>query len=284
VGQLARRSLAEEGWTFLMFPLKTTALPSSAEGLERLLNESVRRVFDVEVDPVTIRDASYPSLAEISITLDGASLRPDPPRPQLVSGKTSPALEAGRLTVRASALSIGPATVDLALFARAVHLGQGRNSNDEIVLSLDDAAEGKIEISAPLADLEQVIAKIAKDQAGKHGVAIETVQLTARTTSPRSLEAEVRLKARKLFLSASIRITGQLDLDSELNAKISCLECKGDGAIAAIACGTLDPHLRKLDGREFPLMSLPLGEIRLRDVRIGVSDKLSVTAEFGSAV
>jgi hypothetical protein len=29
---------------------------------------------------------------------------------------------------------------------------------------------------------------------------------------------------------------------------------------------------------------LPLGEIRLHDVRLGVGDKLSVTAEFGSAV
>lgn len=267
-----------------MFPLKTAALPSSAAALARLLNESLRRVFDVGLDPVTIRDASYPNLAEINIALDRARLRPDPPQAQLVSGKTSPSLQVGQLAVHASALSIGPATVDLALSARAVHLGQGKDSNDEIVLSLNDAAEGKIEVSTSLADLEEVIAKIATGEAGKHGVTIEDVQLAARATSPRSLEVEVRLRARKLFLSASIRIAGQLDLDTELNAKISGLKCKGAGAIAAIACGVLDPHLQRLDGREFSLMSLPLGEIRLRDVRLGVSDKLSVTAEFGSAV
>jgi hypothetical protein len=266
-----------------MFPLKTSTLPSSAEGLERLLNESLRRVFDVAADPATIRDASYPNLAEIDISLDGASLRPDPPRPQLISGKTTPAVQVDSLAVHASALSIGPATVDLSLSARAMHLGQAKDSNDEIVLTAVSVAEGKIEISAPLAQLEEAIAKIAKEQAGKHGVTIENVQLTARTTSPRSLEAEVRLRARKLFLSASIRITGQLNLDSELNARISSLKCKGDGAIAALACGVLDPHLRKLDGREFSLMSLPLGEIRLHDVRLGVGDKLSVTAEFGPA-
>ena len=267
-----------------MFPLNTTTLPSSAEALELLLNESLRRVFDVDADPVRIRDASYPNLAEINISLDGARLLPDPPRPQLISGKTSPAIQVGQLAVRAAALSIGPATVDLALSARALRLDQGKDSNDKIVVSLRDAAEGKIEISAPLADLEEVIAKIAKGEAAKHGVTIEDVQLTVRATSPRSLEVEVRLRARKLFLSASVRITGQLDLDSELNAKISGLKCKGDGAIAAIACGILDPHLQRLDGREFSLMSLPLGEIRLGDVRIAVTDKLSVTAEFGSAV
>ena len=50
-----------------------------------------------------------------------------------------------------------------------------------------------------------------------------------------------------------------------------------------VACGILQPYLQKADGREFPLMSLPLGEIQLRDVRVAVSDKLSVTAEFGGA-
>ena len=84
-------------------------------------------------------------------------------------------------------------------------------------------------------------------------------------------------------MSAALRIIGQLDLDEKLNAKISGLDCTGEGAIASVACGVLKPHLQKIDGREFPLMSLPLGEVRLRDVRIAVGDKLSVTAEFGSA-
>lgn len=267
-----------------MFPLFTATLPSSAEALERLLNESLRGLFAVKADPVRILDASYPTLAEINVSLDGARLQPDPPRPELISGATSPALQVERFSVHAFGLSIGPITADLSISASEVHLGQSRDSDDEIVLSLRDASDGKIEISAPLANLEEGIARIAKGEAGKHGVTIENVQLTARATSPRSLEVEVRLRARKLFLSASIQVTGQLDLDSELNAKISGLKCKGDGAIAAIACGVLDPHLQKLEGREFPLMSLPLGEVRLRDVRLAVSDRLSVTAEFGSAV
>jgi hypothetical protein len=50
-----------------------------------------------------------------------------------------------------------------------------------------------------------------------------------------------------------------------------------------LACGILKPYLEKIDGRAFPLMSLPLGEIRLHDVRLTVGDKLCVTAEFGSA-
>ena len=267
-----------------MFPLKTATFPSSAEALERLLNESLRHIFEVDVDPVTVLDASYPRLVEINVSLDHARVRSNPPRPQLISGKSSPALQVGQFNLQAAHLSIGPATVDLSLSSRDVDLVQGEDAQGELVLSLQDAAEGKIEISTALADLEKVIATMAKDQAGKHGVTIENVQLTAREKSAHSLEAEVRLQARKLFMSASIRVTGQLDLDDELNAKISGLKCKGDGAIAAVACGVLTPHLEKLNGREFALMSLPLGEVRLRDVRLAVTDKLCVTAEFGSAV
>ena len=124
---------------------------------------------------------------------------------------------------------------------------------------------------------------MAASEAGKHGVAVDNVKLSLSSSGPRSLAAEVRLRGKKLFMSATLRITGAVDLDEELNARISGLDCTGEGAIASVACGFLKPHLDKLNGRVFPLMSLPLGEVRLRDVRVTVADKLSVTAEFGSA-
>jgi hypothetical protein len=265
-----------------MFPLYTAAFPSSATDLARLLNESLQRIFVAESDPVTIREHSYPHLDAISISLDGARLRADPPRPPVISGKTSPALEVDQLSLSASPLSLGPAAVDLALSAREVQLGRGKDSDDEIVLSLKSATDGNIEISATQTDLEALIAKLAQNQASKQGITIDGVQLKLRQKSAHSLAAEVRLRARKLFLSASIQVTGQLELDDQLNLKISDLNCAGDGGIATLACGILKPYLQKIDGREFPLISLPLGEIRLRDVRLIVGDKLCVTAEFGS--
>ena len=53
--------------------------------------------------------------------------------------------------------------------------------------------------------------------------------------------------------------------------------------IGSVACGALEPQLRKIEGMTFPLMSLPLGEIQLRDVRIAVADTIEITADFGSA-
>ena len=266
-----------------MFPLKIATLPSSASALEHSLNESLRQLFIVLNDPVALRGASYPRLEELSVSLDGAQLRGQPPPIPSLSTKPTPALDVDSLNINASALSIGPAAIDLSLSATAVALHQARDSGGNVLLLLHNAAKGHIAISAAPSDLEALIAEIAKTEAGKHGVTIDSVQLILRSKSSRSLAAEVRLRAKKLFLSASIRITGQLDLDEELNARISGLDCTGDGAIASVACGVLKPHLQKIDGREFPLMSLPLGEVRLRDVQLAVGDRLSVTAQFGSA-
>jgi hypothetical protein len=265
-----------------MFPLYIATFPSSATDLARLLNENLQHIFIAESGPVTIREHSYPHLGAISISLDGARLRADPPRLAVISGKTSPALEVDQLTLSASAFSLGPAAVNLSLSAREVQLGQSKDSNNQIVLSIESATDGNMEISVTQADLEALIARLAQNQASKRGIAIDGVQLKLRQKSAHSLAAEVYLRAHKLFLSASIQVTGQLELDDQLNLEISDLNCTGDGGIATLACSILKLYLQKVEGREFPLMSLPLGKIRLRDVRLTVGDKLCVTAEFGS--
>jgi len=266
-----------------MFPLNTNTFPATAVELKRLLNQSLYELFNLDGDPVELREKSYPHLESLNISLDGAEVRQRPPALPSLRSEPAPGLTVESFRVAGAALNVGPAAVDFALEARGLQIYQATDRQDHIVLLLHDAADGRVEISAPVSDLEALIAEVAKSEAGKHGVNIETVQLSLRSQTPRSLAAEIRLRAKKLFISAALRITGQLDLDEKLTAKLSGLDCTGEGAIAGIACGVLKPHLQKLDGREFPLMSLPLGEVRLRDVRIAAGDKLSVTAEFGSA-
>jgi hypothetical protein len=266
-----------------MFPLNTDTFPASASDLERLLNESLHQLFDLPRDPVDLRAESYPHLDSLNISLDGGEVRQPPPAIPSLGSEPAPALTVESFRVAGAPMKVGPAAVDFALVARILQLHQAKDRQGHIVLLLHNAADGRIEISVSVSDLEALIAEVAKSEAGKHGVNIESVELSLRSQSPRSLAAEIRLRAKKLFMSAALRITGQLDLDEKLTAKLSGLDCTGEGAIASIACGVLKPHLQKIDGREFPLMSLPLGQVRLRDVQINAADKLSVTAEFGSA-
>lgn len=265
-----------------MFPLYTKHFPASAVDLASILNDSVKRVFDNAANPVTIRDRTFPQLEEIRITLDGAELRSNPPRPPLVSGKGKPALTVAELHLTAADLLIGPAIASLRLGAREVAFQQALDAKGEIVLVLQSAADGEVEVSAPAKVIENAIAAVAKAEAGKHGVAIDQVQLFVKTRGQRSVDAEVRLRAKKMFFTTTIRIAAKLDLDDELNARVSGLSCNGEGAIGAMACGVLQPHLQKIDGQSFSLMALPLGEVRLRDVRMAAGDTISVTAEFGS--
>jgi hypothetical protein len=199
-----------------------------------------------------------------------------------VTGQGAPALRVDELHIGGSGLMIGPASADLVLRAREVGLNQALDQNGEVVLLLQNAADGSVEITTSKPDIERAIGAVAKHEAGKHGVNIDQVQLTVRQRGERSVDAEVQLRGRKLFFSTTLRIGASLDVDEELNAKISRLTCHGDGAIGALACGALAPHLEKLNGRTFALMGLPLGEIRLRDVRLSAGEKLSVSAEFSA--
>ncbi|HKP93092.1 MAG TPA: hypothetical protein VJS88_04280 [Chthoniobacterales bacterium] len=266
-----------------MFPLKTSTFPTTAAELASRLNESLRDAFHLPGDPVVVREIAYPRLAAITVSLDGAQLKGAPPAMPSVSGEAAPALSVDSFAARGSGLAVGPAAIDFALEATGVDLRRANDRDGNIVLLLHKAAQGRIDLSTATADLEALIAEVAAAEAGKHGVAIDKVQLSLRSNGPRSLGAEVRLRGRKLFMSASLRITGQLDLDDQLNARVSGLDCTGEGAIASVACGILKPQLQRVEGRVFPLMSLPIGEVRLRDVRIAAGEKLSVTAEFGSA-
>jgi len=150
------------------------------------------------------------------------------------------------------------------------------------LLQVQALADDTLSISAAPADIEALIRDVASREAAKQGVTIDSVQLSLQQCDAHALAAEVQLRARKLFLAATIRITAQFDLDEQLNARISGARCTGDGAIATLACGFLAPHLQKIDGRTFPLISLPLGEVPLRDVQMSVGDRLTVTAQFES--
>lgn len=265
-----------------MFPLYTSSFPSSATDLERLLTDSLKRMLEVKGDPVSVREASYPHLQEMRISLDQARLRSNPPAPPAICDEVSPALQVDQLTLSALALSLGTADLDLSLQASDVGFTQGKDVDDQVVLALENAADGKVEIKITQRSLVALITELLQAQAKKQGITIEAVKLELQKEGSRSVGVRVGLQIKKLFLSASLAVIGHLELDDHLNLKISRLNCTGDGGVANIACGILNPYLRRIDGREFSLLSLPIGEMQLRDVQLEVGENITVTADFGS--
>jgi hypothetical protein len=265
-----------------MFPLYQEKFPQTTLGLVETVTASLRAALQIPGNPVLIREIRYPDLAEITIDLSGSQLRTNAPRPSLPAGSGTPALTARQFTLKALPLSIGDASLYLTVDANGVVLHRNRDDAGNLFLQLQRADNGRVALGMRKRDLEILIDKVAKTEAGKQGVAIEHLQLNLTSRDSRSIGVEVRVQARKLFIRALVRIAGVLKIDEELVARISNLTCTGDGAIATVACGVLAPHLQALQNSSFPLLALPLGEAKLHDINLSVTDGIEATAEFGA--
>jgi hypothetical protein len=263
-----------------MFPLQTNSLPPNAEALRAALEQSLRRVVRPTGPMVTVEEKQYPDLAVIRVSLDGADAG-EPPRPLPPVGAVEPALRVAHFEISGRPILVQQAKVKLSCTARDVWIGQGRDQDGRVLLLLQDATDGNVEASIALADLEALVLAGAKAEAAKHGVTVEDVRIELRSRSERALDVVVEVRAKKLFLNAAVRISGSVAIDEQLNARLSGLECAGEGTLGTLACGFIAPHLQRFNGREFSLMALPLGEVRLREVRIAADRELRVTAQFG---
>lgn len=266
-----------------MFQLRSKNFPQSASDFERALDESLRQYTRKDGPIVTASSRVFPYFDQIAINLDGAQFDSGLPAPVQPSGETKEACEAAVVSVSARNVCLQDVPANVQLEARDVVFHKGEDENGDMLLIVRRARDGHIVISAAQLDLENAIAKMATAQARRKGIAVENVRLALRARGARSLAADIQLHARKFLLRAKIDIYGQLDITDDFIAKISHLKCKGDGALGSIACGALEPHLQRLNGSTFPLMSLPLGEIQLRDIRIAVADTVDITADFGSS-
>ncbi|MBA3544133.1 MAG: hypothetical protein H0T83_06815 [Chthoniobacterales bacterium] len=233
---------------------------------------------------VTVEEKNYPDLASIQISLDNANAgeRP-PPRPSPPVGAVEPGLQVENFSISGQPILVQRAKVNLSCTARDVRLGQGRDKEGNVLLVLQDAAEGNVEVDVALGDLEAIVLAGAKAEAAKQSVTVENVRIELRSRSERALDVVLHVRAKKLFLTAAVRINGSVAIDEQLNARFSGLECEGEGTLGTLACGFIAPQLERFDGREFSLLALPLGEVKLREVRIAAGRELRVTAQFGRA-
>ncbi|MGH8164703.1 MAG: hypothetical protein ACREP1_10250, partial [Rhodanobacteraceae bacterium] len=266
-----------------MFPLVSRTLPSDAAGLRDALEQSLRRMFKPDGPMVTVEEKRYPELAGLRLALDRAQAgdRP-PPRPKAHVGSVEPALQIEHFEISGRPIFVQGARVNLACTAKEVRIGQGHDEDGNLLLLLQNAAEGNVEVSLAVKDLEALVLAGAKAEAAKQGVTVEAVQIQLQSRTERALDVVVQVRAKKLFLTAAVRISGSAEIDEQLNARLSQLRCDGEGTLGTLACGVLGPQLERFEGREYSLVALPLGEVKLRDVRIAAGEELRVSAQFGS--
>src|SRR6478672_9637067 len=158
-----------------MFPLNTDTFPTTSAELTNELNQSLRQHFQLSGDPVEIQEIAYPHLATIEVSLDGANLKDPPADIPKARGDAVPALRVNSFRASGERLAVGPAAIDFRLEAEDVDLHRALDARGNVLLLLQNASRGRIEISMATADLEALIAKVAAAEAAKHGVAVDNV-------------------------------------------------------------------------------------------------------------
>ncbi len=232
---------------------------------------------------VAVEDRNYPALAAIRIRLDNATLIDRPPKSGESSGAVEAAFQVDNLEIVGAPIRLREAAIELRCRASHVVFGQARDTNGDVTLILQKAEEGSVEVATSVNDLEEAVRVGAKAAAAQQGVNVEDVKIDLRSRDDRTVDVKVNVRAKKLFLSATVRINGSVTLDEHLNARLAGLTCAGDGPLGSLACNFLTPYLQRFEGREFSLLALSLGEIKLRDVRLAAGKDLRITAQFGQS-
>jgi hypothetical protein len=266
-----------------VIPLNCAQFPNSKTELAEAIDAALRCYVQKDGPLVTVSARVFPYLDEIAINLDGAQLASNRPVFSKTVGETKPACEAAVVSVSGRGLSLQGAPLNMQLSAQGLVFDQGRDDKGDALLLVKSVRSGHFVLSVAQLDLENAIHEMAVREGAKQGIAIEEVRVSLRARGVRSIAADVRLRARKFLFRTDVDISGQVDIDDLFNAKVSNLKCRAEGTIGSIACNALQPHLQRLEGQTFSLMSFPLGEIKLRDVRISVADTVEITADFGSA-
>src|SRR5262249_30240271 len=265
-----------------MISLGRKDFPARKNDLAQALDDAAHRFVEKPGSIVDLRARVFPYVDEITINLDGAIVDPSPPKPAVAEGETARAFETTAVTSTGRKVSVRGVPINLRMEMQDVIFDKGFDANGDALLILRKVREGQVVISASQVELEQALVRIVGAKARSYAIELEQVRLAMRARGPRSLAAEIHVQAKKFFGRAKIDIYVQFDITDEFVAKISQLNCKGDGKLGSFACSTLEPLFKSVLEKSVPLKSLPvLGALQLRDIHLAVADTVDLTVDFG---
>jgi hypothetical protein len=262
-----------------MFPLAGPQIPDSPEALAEALQRGLA-ARNLPAREVTAQGA-WPTLDLLRLDLTGVQISrsqlPGPAGERRGDGFTTARFE---LVAAPGELESTPVHVSLQADDAAFDFASG--GEGESMLLIKRAVKGEVKVEVARADVERLIHSLASAAASQHGVDIKSVKVSFTSRGPRAVSVNADVTAKMFIATATVTLSGDVDLDEQLNARLSNLRFSGDGMVANLAGGFIRPQLAKLEGRTFPLMSFALGEITLRDVHLQAGETLRLTAQFGS--
>lgn len=263
-----------------MLPFNGSRLPDSHGALADAITRGLAH-YGVTAREVRVQGGVWPAVEEIAVDVTGARITRDLRFPH--AGAVSPEqLRASRIEVTGKPLFFETAPLELALMATDAAFALAPGEAGVSLLTLVRVAHGEVTIEAEHSDLEALALSLIAPVAAQQGVDIQSARMELVSRGPRSIDFSVEVTAKMLVVTARAAVSGRLDVTDELNGRLSQLTCTGHGMMASAAAAFLRPHLAKMEGRIIPLLALPLGEIKLRDIAISVGARLRLHAQFGA--
>jgi hypothetical protein len=273
-----------------MLPLHGDDVPADAHSMVASLRQGLRRVVEFtsesHAQPVSIV-GQYPQLERLEINLSHTRLLRSPQGKPVGVGRTQPGPSIERLVILAQPLHCEGAPVQMELIAEDVRFHFDVDEQGYSLL-VPSQADGRFEAEVAQSGLESVLLGAIREAAEKQSVTIRTAQLTLNQhAGPRTLVAVVRVEASKRLgpfpVSGAFLVTARLDVGEDLVARVSELACEGEGKLATFVAPLIAQRLRQFNHHQIPLAAIPLGDIRLRDLHVGVThDSLQLHAVFGT--
>ena len=262
-----------------MFLLSPGPLPTSTLALLQSLHTGLEQL---QLSPsAASAEGDFPRLSRLSVDLTGANIPPTM-RPAVGSTEPAPVISVGQVQIGGQDLRMGQARLNVHLEAQEAALVFGATSRGESFITLQRAQSGSVSADITSAHLEKLVMQLASEAARPQGIEVESVKLKLVQKTERRVAFEALVIAGKMFLKAVVRLSGEAELDSELNATVENLACKGDGFAGTMACGVIEPYLEQYTGRKISLLAFSLGEVKLRDAHFTVGDVIKAEATFGS--
>jgi hypothetical protein len=222
-------------------------------------------------------NGELPHLTSLEVLLSSLN------RPRPLTRASAPStFTIDRFVVDGSPVTIENVPVTLSAEFSKLGCGIGKADEGPWQMVVNTAESGRLELESSKADVEATLQRIVSELAEQQGATVKSTTLKLTSPTPRSVHFEVTCTAKVFIATATLTVSGQLEVDDQLNARISGLRVGGDGMIASMAQGMIQPKLAPLNGRVIPLGDYVAAGLSVKDLKISTGDRLRLEATFAA--
>lgn len=228
-------------------------------------------------------EGEFPQFASIQANLSGARLHKNLPFTKASGSNAQPLCFARSARISGQPVHVAniPLSVSLEAEDVVIDTDTAADSADK-VLTLGKMSRGTLDLSAQRSTLEDALFALGDAAAKSKGAELQKVELQFENESPRQVRIRAVITAKAMFFTTTVTVSGKLSVDDALNARISNLDCEGDGMIGKMAANALRSQFEQLESRVIPLAK-GLGGVAITDVALTGGETLRIHAKIGAS-